>query len=49
MSWEAADMQRAAWVRQLKMDLSSGVWNRLNVLIPDNLKEGELQTSRLVS
>lgn len=48
MSWDAADMQRAAWVRQLKMDLS-GVWNRLRVLIPDNLKDGELKTSRLVA
>lgn len=49
MSWDTADMQRAAWVRQLKMDLSSGVWNRLRVLIPDNLKDGELRTSRLVA
>lgn len=29
MSWDAADMQRVAWARQLKMDLSR-VWNRLN-------------------
>jgi len=38
--WDAADRQRAAWVRQLKMDLC-GAWKRFNVLIPDNLKEGE--------
>lgn len=48
MPWDAADTQRVAWVRWLKMDLA-GAWNRLDVLIPDNLKEGELQTRRLVA
>lgn len=37
MCWDAADMERAAWFRQLKVDLS-GVQNRLKLLILDNLK-----------
>lgn len=48
MSWDAADMQSATWLRQLKID-TSGAWNRLRVLISDNLKGGELQTNRLVA
>lgn len=48
MSWDAADMQSATWLRQLKID-TSGAWNRLRVLISYNLKGGELQTNRLVA
>lgn len=48
MSWDAADMQRAAWFRQLKIGISRA-WNRFRALISDILKEGELQTNRRVA